>query len=628
MSTTLRHSRVIRISPSTACDAIDGQDVPLGSCSSIINMIPDPSTKNVWAAKPTAITINNFTPFISNAGTVSCMIVVGNYIYGLIPSSLNAGKEQPFCIDATNIFSTVNLVVNNITAANTPNVMTQPPPWLPTMEVVGTKIIVTHPGFDGVLGRIFGVFDISLGPQIPIWYATNLAATGGVLSGFVSAVGANYANGVQGYYNVALGGGTGANAHAVVFVHPTTGAIDNATVVTAGAGYTVGDVLTIPAISGFGAGGTFTVSSVQTTGAIAFTSPPQWVAQFYQRAYFGDNSKAVPAVVFTDILTLGCTNANQALTFGDTLPTVAAAGLGLNNQLGGIVQSLIVFKGINYIIQITGDAALSTLAVNTLNVATGTSSARGVVTTPKGLAFAAPDGLRLIDFNATVSDPIGFGGQGVTLPFTYGVMNFPHHTVLGCNRGVIRVSLEYQYPDDVSSTQSEFWYDLNLQSWSGPHTTAYAGYSNYSDGWVVWRAVSGQLTALLGVVSFPAINAGYNPTATCSITTCLVPSESPMAQVEVLEAIVYTTSPSQIANFTFSILGNDGITVLGSQVFSLDGSGEYGPRWIQFTSPIVITRFFVKVQCNTIGAGLRGWKVGDIYVRVRELGYVQQLQGH
>src|ERR1700730_3245698 len=104
-------------------------------------------------------------------------------------------------------------------------------------------------------------------------------------------------------------------------------------------------------------------------------------------------------------------------TFGDNVALTALGGLALFNQLGGIVQSLMVFKDVTNIYQVTGDSALSNLSVNALNITTGTLAPNTIVATPKGLAFMAPDGVRLINFDAKIEDPIGFDGMGVSAPF-------------------------------------------------------------------------------------------------------------------------------------------------------------------------------------------------------------------
>jgi hypothetical protein len=202
------------------------------------------------------------------------------------------------------------------------------------------------------------------------------------------------------------------------------------------------------------------------TGLVTFTTVPNAVKQFNGRAYFIQNTVAQPAVVFTDSLTLHVTNANQVLTFGDNVALTALGVLPLQNQLGGIIQGLMVFKGAQNIYQITGDAALSNLTVNSLNTATGTLAPNTVCQTPKGVAFISPDGLRTIDQYARVSDPIGIDGQGITVPFIFS--NTPSRMVAACNGTVLRITT--QNAQVAGTPYQEWWYDLARQRWHGPHT--------------------------------------------------------------------------------------------------------------------------------------------------------------
>ncbi len=204
------------------------------------------------------------------------------------------------------------------------------------------------------------------------------------------------------------------------------------------------------------------------TGAYAFTTVPTAVAQFNGRAYYITNVPAQPAVVFSDALAATTvTNANQILTFGDNAILTALAGLPLFNQLGGVIQSLIVFKGVTNVYQITGDSSKNNLSINSLNIATGTLAPKSIVPTPKGLFFSSPEGIRYIDFYAKVSDPIGFDGNGVTSPFSQSVV--PSRISAGCNGSLYRVTT--QNGGIPSTPQQELWYDMTRQVWSGPHTS-------------------------------------------------------------------------------------------------------------------------------------------------------------
>ncbi len=218
--------------------------------------------------------------------------------------------------------------------------------------------------------------------------------------------------------------------------------------------------LTIPA--------TPTWNSGNLTGAYSFTTVPSSVAQFNGRAYYITNVPAQPAVVFSDALAATVvTNATQILTFGDNAVLTALAGLPLFNQLGGVIQSLMVFKDETNVYQITGDASGNTLAINALNLATGTRSPNSIATTPKGLIFMSPEGLRIIDFYAKISDPIGFDGNGVTSPFSQSVV--PSRVNGSCNGSLYRVTTQNGAASGTPT--QEFWYDATRQIWSGPHTS-------------------------------------------------------------------------------------------------------------------------------------------------------------
>ncbi len=204
------------------------------------------------------------------------------------------------------------------------------------------------------------------------------------------------------------------------------------------------------------------------TGAYSFTTVPSAVAQFNGRAYYITNVPAQPAVVFSDALAATVvTNATQILTFGDNATLTALAGLPLFNQLGGVIQSLMVFKDETNVYQITGDASGNTLAINALNLATGTRSPESIATTPKGLAFVSPEGLRIIDFYAKISDPVGFDGNGITSPFSQSVV--PSRISATCNGSLYRVTT--QNGSIPGTPIQEFWYHMDRQVWSGPHTS-------------------------------------------------------------------------------------------------------------------------------------------------------------
>ena len=202
-----------------------------------------------------------------------------------------------------------------------------------------------------------------------------------------------------------------------------------------------------------------------TTGINALAGVPVACFEFGGRMYYAVNNATEAS---DQQLPLQRTNASQVLIYGDNTAVTALAGLPLYNQLGGIIQALLVFKGSVITYQLTGDysGSPSGWAINTLNVATGTNAPRTLCTTRDGLAFVASDGLRIIQFTGNVTDPIGNNGQGITLPFINAV--FPSRMCAAFNQSVLRITVQ----DGSSSVQrfQEYWYDFNLKIWTGPHT--------------------------------------------------------------------------------------------------------------------------------------------------------------
>lgn len=160
-------------SPAGLSDAEDASSVFSGACAQLINLIPKPSTRNLWVPRPAQTEITDFDGF-SDPGFISALKIIGNRAYGMIATSLNAGKDEPFCyeIDSGNF-----IVITGVTNPNTPASPSTSGNWTPPiMELVGTRIIVTHPGFSGVAGNFFGWIDVS-DTENPTWNAGNTSTT-------------------------------------------------------------------------------------------------------------------------------------------------------------------------------------------------------------------------------------------------------------------------------------------------------------------------------------------------------------------------------------------------------------------------------------------------------------------
>lgn len=197
-------------------------------------------------------------------------------------------------------------------------------------------------------------------------------------------------------------------------------------------------------------------------------SVPVGVAQMGGRAYFACGADGVPWSDSGFACRRSDTLAVQALLTSDGLPVTAIAPLQLTSLLGGIVQALIAFEGTAKMQQITGDQALGNLSMNALPVATGTLAPLSICSTEKGTAFVSPEGLRIIDFSANISDPIGDAGSGVALPFINSAQ--PTRICAAASANVLRISNQNGLA--VGLPQEEYWFHLSRAVWSGPHTCA------------------------------------------------------------------------------------------------------------------------------------------------------------
>ena len=85
----------------------------------------------------------------------------------------------------------------------------------------------------------------------------------------------------------------------------------------------------------------------------------------------------------------------------------------------------------------------------------------------------SPQGLRLIDLQAKVSDPIGQDGDGVIQSFL-DLANPPHDTMAPASRVCAAVNgrnLRIDTPR-IDGTTTSYWFDITRKIWTGPHTGA------------------------------------------------------------------------------------------------------------------------------------------------------------
>jgi hypothetical protein len=349
-------------------------------------------------------------------------------------------------------------------------------------------------------------------------------------------------------------------------------------------------------------------------GYINFTTVPSWVRQFNGRSWFGVNPPTgTPSVIFSDPYSLNCTNANQALSFGDNTPLTCAAPLGLANLLGGVIQSLIVFKSLNGIIQITGDASTNNLSVNQVPGGSGTLSARSLAEHPQGLLYLDHDGYRMVTLDGNCTDPIGVAGQGVVVPFLN--CNTPTRVCAACNGSILRVSV-----NSVALGWVAYWFDLVRKVWSGPHTDPATVIDVYEDTFITSaQAVPNGLFETSPIPYAGESFTEFGSQLTWVYQTVVLMDNQQMAQSEIAEMQVKANAVTGMSGFTVAAIENG--TTINSTTFNFASTGAIQAQRIDFNAPVVYNRLALKMT----GSSYAGFQIGDIFVRARVLGYQAAL---
>lgn len=385
----------------------------------------------------------------------------------------------------------------------------------------------------------------------------------------------------------------------------------------------------------------YSAGNVTTSGSgVALTSVPTWCTQYYQRAYFLLNpTTGQPSQVFTDPLTLNVSDASHVLTYGDNTRLTVSKGVAYNTQLsGGVVQFMLVFKGVSDIYQVQGDAASTSdpLKINALNVSTGTLAPNSVVSTTKGIMFMAPDGVRLIDFNAKVSDPIGAYGQGVALPFIYAAV--PSRVVAAFSSGVMRISVQNNAA--LNAPVQEYWLHTALGVWSGPHTFPAEQIVPYDSSFImVASGIEAKLWQSDVLVTASSTFEENGTQLSWDWGTVMLPDPGAMAEMAIAgnECTIDMALVSGMPPLTITALDQDDVT-LGTATYTPTGSATiwgaftwgaspWGgspnglrPRLIKWTDQVVYRRMKVHVT----GESRSDVRIGKFAYRRSIQGFIQQ----
>ena len=688
----LRDARNVTFTPTGVTDSLDGTIAPQGSMRVLQNLVPSYGTRGVYAPRPAGVTAIDFSSINPN-GIVSALIVVGTRAYGWVSSSTYSGKDEPFCYD---LAASSFITLTGVTSALLPTTPASTGDWTPPVvcAVTNSLILFLHPGYAGGANPYFGWLDISSFSQTVLGNTTSGSP---VITGLVTSQGtsAPILQGIQ-PGQIVTGAGIPAGTYVKSCVNGTfslntTGNV-NATITISSVASTTGVIagmsVTGPAflagtyvtnVSGstvtinqaaittatgtsinFSGGGTITLSANATASAnnVSLTatggtfSAPLWsagntntnplsqvpttVAGFNGRAYFGLG----PYLVYSDVLKpLQISFASQALVIGDNTPITAITAVPLTSQLtGGIQQSLTVFKGAGALTQITGDAATSNLAQNTVSGSVGTLAPNTTAETPYGTAFMAVDGLRLLGLTGTLSEPIGSGGSGVVVPFLNAL--YPSRMCADYAEDVYRITVQ----NNAVPTQPilEYWYNFQSQQWTGPHTcgmrliSSYPGASSFLG--IPWAAngVAWQSGVL------PVATASYTENGTplsWTFQTSLLPdnqsgSYNKVSQMNIALAILTSdTLLVSAVDDSGATLGT--VNVSGfSGAASFWGSGVWGTAvWgsaapylrelpVKWPQPLV----FRQASVTVTGASNGNQLIGNIYAKAQPVGWNVALQ--
>lgn len=563
---------------------------------------------------------------IVSAAQINALYPVGNIIYGMVASTSGTynGKDVPFAYNwSTNTFLTISIPGG---AASLPTTPATTGDWTPPiMAQVASRILVTHPGFSGGLSPYFGWLDVSGFTSTTITGNTNSNTTVNSLAS-----------------NVLLDGW-----QVGMTITDSAGDIPANTTITAiasgGLSCTISNAAT-----GSNSGTTFTVSGGTATAPLwasgntnlnGLTAVPVSVINFNNRAYFAVGS----GVQFSDSgLPTNITNASQALAFQNGLAVTALGALPFTQLIGGILQAVIAFQGDAQMQQITGDQATSNLAVNALGIGVGTNSPLTIDNSPIGLMFAAPDGLRLIDFNGNVSPPIGTNGDGIVNPFLNAVT--PTRTCAAYNQDVYRVTV--QNAAISGSPYQEYWYHISKKIWSGPHTStasiisARQGAAADNDFVMSPIGTTGLLAESDVIPNSSATYTEGNNALTWTYQPTLLPDSGAMSENAMVETtIMLSLPPTQQINILAT--NENGVSLNNVNIRGMNSpSGLWGSAtWGAFTWSSATTNLrqydipwsqplvFKQLSPILTGASTPNFMIGNLYFKIRPLGYRMQAMG-
>jgi len=240
----------------------------------------------------------------------------------------------------------------------------------------------------------------------------------------------------------------------------------------------------------------------------------------------------------------------------------------------------------------------------------------------------APDGMRLIDFTGNVQDPIGYEGQGVTVPFVFTAQ--PTRVDAACNGNLLRIST--QNGNIPTQPQQDWWFDFGKGCWTGPHTFPGALALPYQQTFII--APIGVVASLWqsNFIQYPNSTFIENGVAMAwEAQTTLLPdtdmiTNNAMTEGSLDMALPPTNGPVTVAfsnqnNSPIAVVAINPVTSIppalwGSAIWGsfLWGSGVFAPiapYLLPWPNVITFTRGALQANSNSV----LGFKISTVHLR-------------
>lgn len=362
------------------------------------------------------------------------------------------------------------------------------------------------------------------------------------------------------------------------------------------------------------------------TSGTALPSVPKAVGQFNNRAWFAVKN----AIYFTDALTTTISDATHILIVGDSNPITALAPQPLVTTVQGIIQSLVAFKS-SVIAIITGDAVDGNLAINIISSSVGCDAGRTIASTPKGLQFMAKDGIRIIAQDGTLGEP----NPDLKIPFIYALT--PSRASACYNNNIYRISVQNGHAN--ATPIEEYWFDLRMNGWTGPHTFTQDMAVPYNRTFIAFNNTLAPMLFTSDVVqSGTSIFTENDEEMSFIYRTAPMADNGGLYENSAVLSVIDMQLPHIAQNYTF-IASDVNNGVLSTATIATDSSGAIwnGFNWGEetwtaasyglerYNIPWLDSLVFSRIVFQITGLSNYGLKIGKLTMGYQSLKYVRIL---